>query len=85
MDRVLFIRMLENQLGHPRLAISVRRKDYPKAVHRNLIKRKIREYFRKNVQGLEAKDLLVNVRPMKNKFDRTSLDRSMKKLLGPKP
>lgn len=82
-DRVLFVRMLGNRLGHPRLAISVRRRDYPKAVQRNLIKRRIREHFRRNAQGLEAKDLLVSVRPMKDELDRASLERSMKKLLGP--
>ncbi len=81
-DKTLFIRSLDNGLDYARLVISVRKKDYPRAVDRNTIKRKIREFFRKKARDLEGKDMLVIVRLMKKPFNYRLVDESMNKFLG---
>lgn len=81
-DQVLFIRGLDNGLDYPRLVMSVRKKDYPRAVDRNTIKRKIREFFRRKSNDIKGRDLLVIVRRMKKPFNYGLVDKSMNKLLG---
>ncbi len=48
--------------SYPRLGFAIARKQIHKAVHRNRIKRIIRESFRKNQHRLPARDVVVMVR-----------------------
>ena len=48
-----------NNLGYPRLGISIAKKAVPRAVDRNRLKRIYREIFRKNKKLLGTRDLLI--------------------------
>jgi len=58
-----------NGLQHPRLGISVSKKNIPKAFRRNRLKRIIRESFRLNQHNLPAMDFVVLVYNSANKLD----------------
>jgi ribonuclease P protein component len=51
-----------NQSGHPRLGLSVSKRMLPRAVHRNTVKRLIRECFRSCAHKLLARDVVVRLR-----------------------
>ena len=48
--------------SHPRLGFAIARKQVPKAVKRNALKRLFRESFRKNQYRLPARDMVIMVR-----------------------
>lgn len=48
-----------NNLGYPRLGISITKKAVPRAVGRNKFKRIFREFFRKNKKLFGDNDLLI--------------------------
>lgn len=58
----LLVYGLPNDLGHPRLGLTVSRK-VGNAVRRNAIKRRLREAYRHTRHDLPATDLVVVVRP----------------------
>jgi ribonuclease P protein component len=49
---------IKNNFGYPRLGLAIAKKSIKKAVHRNIIKRTIRESFRIQ-QGLGCMDVVV--------------------------
>ncbi|NCF35081.1 MAG: ribonuclease P protein component [Gammaproteobacteria bacterium] len=58
-----FTILVANKTGsHPRLGFAIARKQVPKAVKRNALKRLFRESFRKNQHRLPARDMVIMVR-----------------------
>jgi ribonuclease P protein component len=53
---------LYQRVSHPRLGFAIARKQVPKAVKRNALKRLFRESFRKNQHRLPARDMVIMVR-----------------------
>jgi len=61
-DATLSIQVKPNNIGHPRLGISVSKKVSSSAVKRNYIKRQIREWFRHQQHTLGGIDFIVVAR-----------------------
>jgi ribonuclease P protein component len=61
-DRFFTILVTPNENGHPRLGLAIAKKTVNKAVHRNAIKRVIRESFRLHQQELGSLDFVVLAR-----------------------
>ncbi|MBI4550005.1 MAG: ribonuclease P protein component [Candidatus Omnitrophica bacterium] len=56
------IHYLKKEQGPSRLAVSIAKKDYKKAVERNGLKRRVREFFRRNKNRFaHPHDLIVRV------------------------
>ncbi len=53
---------IKNDFDHPRLGLAIAKKNIRKAVHRNMIKRTVRENFRMQQQGLGNIDIVVLAR-----------------------
>jgi ribonuclease P protein component len=53
---------IKNELDHPRLGLAIAKKNVKKAVDRNVIKRAVRENFRKQQQNLGNIDIVVLAR-----------------------
>jgi ribonuclease P protein component len=51
-----------NQLGHPRLGLVIGKKNIRQAVHRNRVKRVVRETFRLNLPLLDSLDIIFLAR-----------------------
>ena len=51
-----------NGFGHPRIGLAIAKKIIKKAVHRNVIKRTVRESFRLQQQTMGSIDIVVLVR-----------------------
>lgn len=51
-----------NDFDHPRLGLAIAKKNIKKAVHRNMIKRTVRENFRIKQQSLGGIDIVVLAR-----------------------
>jgi ribonuclease P protein component len=66
-----------NELGHPRLGMSVGRRAAGSAVNRNRVKRVVREAFRTNQQDLPSVDLVVNAKPAAAQAANTDLTTSV--------
>jgi ribonuclease P protein component len=64
----LVIRFKPNNLNRPRLGLVVGKKTAKLAVHRNYMKRVLREFFRLNQHQLPSLDLVVQVQ---KKFQKT--------------
>ncbi|HHJ16868.1 MAG TPA: ribonuclease P protein component [Gammaproteobacteria bacterium] len=62
-DRLITVLSVANDLSHPRLGTAISIKTAGNAVHRNRIKRLIRESFRLHQHLLGSRDLVVLVRP----------------------
>ncbi len=60
--RYLTLLARPNHLGHPRLGLAISRKSVRNAVHRNGIKRQVRESFRLNQEMLGGIDIVVMAR-----------------------
>lgn len=60
---MLAFHYMPNTLGYPRLGVIVGKKIAKRAVHRNYMKRTMREFFRKGCPSLGAVDLVI--RPLK--------------------
>jgi len=60
--RELLVLGAANDLGNSRIGFIIAKKNIRTAVHRNRIKRLIREYFRVNCSDLESADLIIMAR-----------------------
>lgn len=65
----------------PRLGLVIAKKNVPKAVQRNRIKRQIRESFRHNSELLNNLDLVVLARKDADKLDNQVLSQKIRDLL----
>jgi len=61
-DACLTILVGKNAGDYPRLGFAIARKQVPKAVQRNALKRLLRESFRRNRTRLPARDMVIMVR-----------------------
>ncbi len=71
-----------NGLNHPRLGLAVSRRQLPKAVQRNRVKRLVRESFRHHKNLLGSTDLVIMVRSGVKDVDNKVLFASLAKLWG---
>ncbi|MEQ1439213.1 ribonuclease P protein component [Fontimonas sp. SYSU GA230001] len=69
-----------NDRTHARLGLAIARKSVPLAVHRNRIKRRIRESFRLHQHRLPAVDIVLLARPGCEQASAAELDRSLERL-----
>ncbi|UOA09696.1 MULTISPECIES: ribonuclease P protein component [Methylobacter] len=61
-DTYFTLLAIKNDLDHPRLGLAIAKKNIRKAVHRNVIKRAVRENFRIQQQSLGNIDIVVLAR-----------------------
>jgi ribonuclease P protein component len=61
-DQYFTLLAIKNDFGHPRLGLAITKKIIKKAVHRNLLKRTVRENFRIKQQSLGNIDVVVMAR-----------------------
>ena len=61
-DTFFTLLAVKNDFGHPRLGLAIAKKNIRKAVHRNVIKRAVRENFRLQQQNLGNIDIVVLAR-----------------------
>ncbi len=61
-DQFFTLLAIKNDYDHPRLGLAIAKKNVKKAVHRNVIKRTVRENFRKQQQFLGSIDIVVLAR-----------------------
>jgi ribonuclease P protein component len=61
-DQYFTLLAIKNDLGHPRLGLAIAKKSIKKAVHRNVIKRAVRENYRLQQQSLGNIDIVVLAR-----------------------
>lgn len=78
-DPLFTVYVADNAFGHPRLGITVARKVSTKSVVRNVIKRQIRESFRKHRHELPAADVVVVARPAAAAQSRATLRDSLQR------
>jgi ribonuclease P protein component len=61
-DTYFTLLAIKNDFDHPRLGLAIAKKIIKKAVHRNVIKRAVRENFRMQQQSLGNLDIVVLAR-----------------------
>jgi ribonuclease P protein component len=61
-DQYFTLLAIKNDFNHPRLGLAIAKKNIRKAVHRNMIKRAVRENFRIQQQSLGNIDIVVLAR-----------------------
>jgi ribonuclease P protein component len=61
-DMYFTLLAIKNDFDHPRLGLAIAKKNIKKAVHRNVIKRAVRENFRIQQQSLGNIDIVVLAR-----------------------
>ena len=61
-DTYFTLLAIKNDFDHPRLGLAIAKKNIKKAVHRNMIKRTVRENFRIKQQNLGGIDIVVLAR-----------------------
>ena len=61
-DTYFTLLAIKNDFDHPRLGLAIAKKNIRKAVHRNVIKRAVRENFRLQQQNLGNIDIVVLAR-----------------------
>jgi ribonuclease P protein component len=61
-DRYFTLLATQSDFGHPRVGLAIAKKIIRKAVHRNVIKRTVRESFRLQQQTLGGIDIVVLAR-----------------------
>ena len=61
-DTYFTLLAIKNDFDHPRLGLAIAKKNIKKAVHRNVIKRAVRESFRMQQQSLGNLDIVVLAR-----------------------
>ena len=61
-DSYFTLLAIKNEFDHPRLGLAIAKKNIKKAVHRNVIKRAVRENFRMQQQSLGNIDIVVLAR-----------------------
>ena len=79
-DRWLTAISVRNDQDAPRLGLAIAKKALPLAVHRNRLKRKIRESFRLNQDRLPPVDTVILARPGCAKATAAEIDRSLERL-----
>jgi len=72
---------IKNNSSKPRLGLVIAKKNVPKAVHRNRIKRLMRESFRLNPGLVERLDLVVLARKDADKLDNSLIRAKLEKLI----
>jgi len=61
-DTYFTLLAIKNDFDHPRLGLAIAKKNIKKAVHRNVIKRAVRENFRIQQENLGNLDIVVLAR-----------------------
>lgn len=61
-DRYFTLLAIPSDFGHPRIGLAIAKKIIKKAVHRNVIKRTVRESFRLQQNTMSSIDIVVLVR-----------------------
>ena len=61
-DTYFTLLAIKNDFDHPRLGLAIAKKNIKKAIHRNVIKRAVRENFRMQQQSLGNLDIVVLAR-----------------------
>jgi ribonuclease P protein component len=61
-DTYFTLLAIKNDFDHPRLGLAIAKKNIRKAIHRNVIKRAVRENFRLQQQSLGNMDIVVLAR-----------------------
>jgi ribonuclease P protein component len=61
-DMYFTLLAIKNDFDHPRLGLAIAKKNIRKAIHRNVIKRAVRENFRLQQQSLGNMDIVVLAR-----------------------
>jgi len=79
-NREFSFNCMPNDLGYPRIGLVVSKKVSKRAVDRNEIKRKIREWFRHNKAFIGSVDLVVNAKPVTKSLNSSLIDKSLKDL-----
>ena len=69
----------KNKVGHPRLGLAVAKKHLKLAIHRNQLKRIIRESFRQNQVAFADVDIIVLSRSGVEKYDSTQIWTALEK------
>ncbi|MDK3009119.1 ribonuclease P protein component [Providencia rettgeri] len=69
-----------NELGHPRIGLTIAKKNVKRAHERNRIKRLAREYFRLHQHELPSMDFVVLVRKGVANLDNQQITESLDKL-----
>ena len=64
-----FVLGKRNNVSNPRLGISIKKRDYNLAVHRNFLKRKVKNSFKDCVDRLPSLDFVVVVKSGENRKD----------------
>ncbi len=80
-DRNWIILFRENDLNQARLGMAIAKKNVRKAVHRNQIKRIVRESFRIRKQALNGLDLVVLISQGINDLERKERIETLSRLL----
>lgn len=76
-DAYFLVVARENTLGHPRLGLAVGVRAAGNAVHRNRLKRLLREWFRYQQDETPALDIVVNARAAAARADNATLATSL--------
>ena len=79
--RYFLILAIKNDSLKPRLGLVIAKKNVPTAMHRNRIKRLIRESFRLNPGLVERLDLVVLARKDADKLDNSLIRAKLEKLI----
>lgn len=80
-DALFAVNALANTLGHARLGMSVSAKSVGNAVHRNRVRRLVREYFRLNRPDMPAVDFVITTRVGAREATREQLLASLERLM----
>ena len=80
---LMILYAVDNELGHPRLGITVSRK-VGNSVVRHRVKRRLREIYRRWSERtqLPSKDLMVHLKPTAGRADFRALEREVTRLLA---
>ncbi len=78
-DQYFTLLAIKNDFNHPRLGLAIAKKNIKKAVHRNVIKRTVRENFRMQQQNLGSMDIVVLARREAVDASLESLRKSLEK------
>ena len=78
-DMFFTLLAIKNDFDHPRLGLAIAKKNVKKAVHRNVIKRAVRENFRIQQQNLGNIDVVVLARKEAVNVSQDLLSRSLEK------
>ncbi len=74
-----------NESGRPRLGMAVSKKNLPRAVDRNRVKRALREKFRHQKNDLMSVDIVFITRPSVSQLDSSGLQHEIGRLLSRLP